>query len=798
MWLNDVRVAFRSLLKSPGFTVTVILILALGIGVNTAIFSVVNAVLVRSLPYQQPDRLVSVWPEGSLPRGSFALYRQRSQAYESLMGYGLDSHLSLTGDGEPVRLNAIFVTGNFFSVLGSRPARGRAFEPGDDQPGRDKLVILSHDLFQRRFGGRPDLIGRTIRLDGVDRTVAGVMPAGFGFPSRQVDVWLPALLDPSSFELYWVSGALKMVGRLRPEATVERANTELRELMPEIRKSFPWRMPDDYGQDAAVVPLRERIVGGVRPVLFVLTIAVGLVLLIACVNVANLGLVRARARRREISVRAALGAGRGRLTGQLLTESLCLSFLGGIGGYLLGAAGISLLRAHLPEGIPRLDEVSFDLRVAGFTLLISLVTSFVIGVLPAIRASRADLQTALKEDSRGGGSARNSRRFMSTLVAFEVALTLVLAIAAGLLVRSFLHRLEAPSGFQPDNILSASLAPPDFRYKSDAERRILYEEIRNRLAALPDVAQVGLTSYMPFSDEIFGTVFEMEGKPVEGGDWPLSGAFAAVSPDYLKTLGVRLVRGRWFTPRDREGAPAVALISQGLAQRYWPNQDPLGKRLRFPGQKEWQTIVGLVADVKFSQLTEETKTALYRPMLQAPVGSMSVVLRTRSEPDRVAESLRQVVASVDKDTPVSSIQPLDRLIARSLAQPRFTMGLLFVFAVLALTLAILGIYAVTAYTVTQRNREVAVRMALGAEPRQVLWLILRQGLLLAAAGVAIGVPAALFFTKFLSALLYGVSAQDPATFVAVALLLGSVVAFASYLPARRALRVDPILELRTE
>jgi predicted permease len=798
MWLNDLRVAFRSILKTPGFTVIVVLILALGVGANTIIFSVVNTVLMRSLPYKAPDRLVSIWPEGSLPRGCFSLYRQRSQSFEDMMGYGLPSYLSLTGQGEPARLNATFVTSNFFSLLGAQPGLGRTFEPGDDQPGRDKLVILSQELFQRRFGGDSRLVGKAIQLDGIDRTVVGVMPAGFGFPDRKVEVWLPALLDSSNFESYWVSGALRMVGRLAPGVPVERANAELRELMPEIRKAFPWPMPDDFGLDARAVPLRERIVGGVRPILLVLMVAVGLVLLIACINVANLGLVRARSRRREIAVRAALGAGRGRLTGQLLTESLALSLLGGLGGYLLGAAGLSLLRALLPEGIPRLDEVVLDLRVAGFTLLVSLVTGLVIGVLPALRASRPDLHTALKEDSRGSGSARNSRRSMGILVAFEVAVTVVLAIGAGLLVRSFSQRLASPPGFEPDNLLSAFLAPPEFRYKSDAERRILYEEIHSRLAALPDVLQVGLTNNMPFSDEIFGSVFEIEGQPVQGGAWPISGASAAVSTDYLRTLGVPLIRGRWFLPQDREGALGAVLISEGLARRYWPKENPLGKRIRFPGQPDWQTIVGIVADVKFSQLTEETKTALYRPMLQAPVGPMAVVLRTRSKPDDMAVSLRRIVAGVDKDTPISAIQPLDRLIARSLAQPRFTMGLLFVFAVLALTLATLGIYGVTAYAATQRNREIAVRVALGAKPRQVLWLILRQGLLLAAVGVAVGLPAAFFLTKYLSTLLYGVSAQDPATFMAVALLLVAVVALASYLPARRALRVNPILELRTE
>lgn len=797
MWLNDVRIALRSLAKSPGFTVTVLLILALGIGANTATFSMVNAVLVRSLPYSEPDRLVDVWPESPLPRGAYALYEQRSRSYENLMGYGQASRLSLTGVGEPVRLSSLFVTGDFFSVLGSQAALGRTFREGDDQPGRDRLVIVSQNLFQHRFANDPNVIGRSITLDGVARTVVGVMPANFAFPSRDVDVWLPATFDPSQFETYWVAGALHMVGRLRPGVSWERAGTELRELMPAIRGAFPWPMPDTYGMDATVLPLRERIVGGVRPILLVLMIAVGLVLLIACVNMANLGLVRARTRQREMSLRAALGAGRGRLTSQFLAESLTLGLVGGAAGLLLAAAGISWLRALLPGTMPRLEEIGIDLRVAGFTLVVSLFTGLVIGILPALSASRPDLQGTLKEDSRGGGSARGSRRFMGLLVSVEVAVTLVLAVGAGLLVRSFWERLQSPPGFEPNNVLSVSLAPPEVRYDSDAKRRILYGDLLHRFAALPNVAQVGLTSQMPFSDEIFDAVFQIEGKPAGGGgDWPNSDAYFSVSSDYLRTLGVPLLHGRWFTEQDREGAPGVVLISESLAKRYWPDQDPVGKRLQFPGDQEWQTIVGVVADTKISQLTEETRTALYRPFLQAPTGPMTVVLRTRSEPGRVMTSLRRIVAEVEPNMPVSSVQSLDDLIGRSLAQPRFTMGLLFSFAVLALVLALLGIYGVTAYAVTQRNREIAVRVALGAVPREVLWLIVRRGLALAVLGVALGVPAALVATRYMEKLLYGISSQDPATFLTIALLLIAMVTLASYLPARRALHVDPILELR--
>lgn len=798
MWLNDVRVALRSLAKSPGFTITVVLILALGIGANTAIFSVVNTVLMRSLPYREPDRLVNIWPEGSLPRGAYALFEQRSRAYENLMGYGLASRLSLTGTGEPARLNALFVTGNFFSALGSRAAVGRTFNEDDARPGRDRLVILSQNLFQRRFGGDSKVIGRTIALDGVERTIVGVMPSGFAFPSRDLDVWVPAVIDPRQFQTYWITGPLRMVGRLRPGVPVERANAELHELMPEIRKSFPWTMPEDYGMSATVVPLRERIVGGVRPVLLVLMIAVGLVLLVACVNVANLGVVRARARRREMSVRAALGAGRSRLTAQLLAESLTLSLVGGAAGLLLGSMGISLLRAQLPESVPRLDEIGLDLRVTGFTLLVALITGLAIGILPALRASRPDLQTVLKEDTKGGGAARGSRRFMGLLVVGEIAVTLVLAVGAGLLVRSFWERLQSPPGFKPDDVLSASLAPPEQHYDSDAKRRVLYEETLRRLVALPGVVGVGLTNLMPFSDEIFGAVFQLEGKPVEAGNWPISDASFAVSSDYLQTLGVPLLHGRWFTAQDREGAPGAVMISESLARRYWPDQNPVGKRLQFPGDKAWQTIVGVVADIKISQLTEKSRTALYRPFLQAPTGPMSVVLRTRSDPERMIASLRRVVAEVDAGMPVSSVQPLDGLIARSLAQPRFTMELLFGFAMLALALALLGIYGVTAYAVTQRNREIAVRVALGAGPRQVIWLIVRQGLALAVLGVVLGVPAALFVTRYMGDLLYGISSEDPATFASVALLLAAMVALASYLPARRALHVDPILELRAQ
>jgi len=798
MGFNDARLAFRSLAKSPGFTVTAVLILALGIGANTAIFSVVNTILMRSLPFPQPNRLVNIWPDGSLPRGAYALFEQRSRSYENLIGYGQAGHLSLTGVGEPVRLTSLVVTGDFFSVLGGRAALGRVFEEGDAKPGRDKVVLLSQDLFQHRFRNDPQVIGKSITLGGIARTVVGVMPTQFAFPSRDVDVWLPATFDPRQFQTYWIAGALHTVGRLRSGVSAERAGTELRELMPAIRGSFPWHMPDSYGKGATVVPLRERIVGGVRPVLLVLMMAVGLVLLIACVNMANLGLVRARSRNREMSIRAALGAGRGRLTAQLLTESLTLGLAGGAAGLLLAAAGISWLRARLPESMPRLEEIGIDLRVAGFTLVVSLLTGLAIGVLPILSASRPDLQSTLKEDSRGGGSARSSRRFMGLLVSVEVAVTLVLAVGAGLLVRSFWERLQSPPGFAPAGLLSASLAPPELRYDSDGKRRLLYGEVLRRLAALPDVTQVGLTSQIPFSEKIFDGVFQIEGKPAAEGDWPIANAFFVVSSDYLRALGVPLLRGRWFTSQDLAGAPGVVLISKSLAQRYWPDQDPVGKRLQFPGDKEWQTVVGVVADTKISQLTEESQTALYRPFLQAPTGPMTVVIRSRFEPKRIVALLRRIVTEVEPAMPVSSVQSLDDLISRSLAQPRFTMGLLFSFAVLALVLALLGIYGVTAYAVTQRNREIAVRVALGAGPTHVIWLIVRQGLTLAVLGVALGVPAALVATQYMGELLYRVSSQDPATFATVALLLAAMVALASYLPARRALHVDPILELRAE
>ncbi len=800
MLAKDLRFGLRALYRNPGFAVTVVATLALGIGVNTAIFSIVHSVMLQSLPYPDAERLVWVWPDGAMQRAPFGIFQEGGEVYEELMGFGFGSQLTLTGDDGPQRLDGVYVTPGFFSTLGVGARIGRSFEAGEDRPGRERVAVLSHRLFEQRFRADADIVGGTIVLDGTEHTVVGIMPPDFGFPTRHNDIWLPAVLDPRDFSLYWGGpGSIQVIGRLRDGVSIEQAHNELQRLIPRLRESYPWPQPEDFGKTATVASLQDEVVGDVKPILLLLLSAVGLVLLIACVNVANLLLVRARSRQKELAVRSALGAGPGQLVRQLLGESLLLGALGGGAGLLLGYGLVALLRSRLPADVPRLDEIGLDVTVLGFTLLLALATGLLFGLLPALRASRPDLQRALQETNRTAGGGREHRRLASALVAAELALALVLAIGAGLLIRSFWLQVRSDPGFRPDNLLTAEIAPPAFRFPSEADRRSLYERFSERLAALPMAESVGWTSQLPFTGEIFGGVFLIEGREMpRGNDWPQADVDASISTDYLQTLGVSLIRGRWLTDADREGAEQVVLISESLARRYWEGEDAVGARIQIPGQEVWKTIVGVVADIKSTSLTDQGQAALYQPLAQGAAGPMSLVVRTRSDPLAFAADLRDVISSVDGETPISSVRTMDSLISESLTRPRFTMAVLMIFAGLALVLALVGIYSVTANTVRQRHREIAMRMALGATPGSVMRQILKQGSALALIGLAIGIPAAIALTRLLSSLLYGISATDPLTFAAVSLLLATVAVLASLVPARRAMTVDPMTVLRVE
>jgi putative ABC transport system permease protein len=801
LW-QDLRYALLQLRRTPGFTAVAVLTLALGIGANTAIFSVVNSVLLRPLPYRQPDRLVSIDLDALDYGGSYLQLRERARTMDVAAyrpaAYG-SVGLSLTGSGEPVQLQGTAITSNLFGLLGVDAAIGRTFLPSESQPGRDAVVVLSYELWQARFGGDPSIVGSQIRLGSTSRTVVGVMPPHLHFPSATTQLWVPMVLDPANRTELWSIGA-NMIGRLRPGVELARARAEVSNLAPQMLRLFPWSMPAEYGREATAVPLRDMVVGSVRPMLLVLLGAVAMVLLMACVNVMNLLLVRTAARRRELAIRTALGAGRRRLMRQLLTESVLLAGIGGAAGLLLASWGVRAVTGLLPPGTPRLDEISIDGGVLAVTLAVALATGLVLGVVPAFRAARSEAQTVLKEGGRGSSAGRERRRLSGVLVISELALAVVLATGAGLLVRSFWRLLQTDPGFRTEQLVSASIAPPTFRYSDDVSQREFYKALLLRLETIPGVRMSAITTRLPFGGNSYGSVFKIDGRPnpAQTGDWPFADIGAVVSSEYFRTLSVPLLRGRAFTEADREGALPVVVINESLAHHYWPDQDPIGKRIQQPGDTTWATIVGIVADVKHEKLSEGTKGAIFWPLLQHHVDHPSIVVRTDASPDAVAASLRGAVADVDADTPVSDIRTMDQLISSSLSQPRTAMTLLAAFGMLALVLGAVGIYGVIAYAVSQRTHEIGVRIALGARPGDMIRMVIEQGGILAFIGIVVGLVGAFALTRLLAALLYGVSPLDPATFITAPIVLMCVALLATSLPARRAARVDPVVALREE
>jgi putative ABC transport system permease protein len=809
-FLQDLRYGLRALRRSPVFALTAVLTLALGIGANAAIFSVVDSVLVRPLPYREADRLVAVWKLAN-PKGVHRTLSERSTTLEALDGYSVGSGFSVTGGAEPERLEGSYVTAGLFDLLGVQAAVGRTFAPGEDQPGAERVAVLGHGLWQQRLGGDPEVVGRQITLDGVAHTIVGVMPPDFGFPNRTVRLWVPAVMDPANAGDFWGTDLLRMVGRLRRGVSPAEAHAELRDLQPVVRDAFPWRMPDEFGVPlAGAVPLQEALVGEVRTTLLVLLGAVGLVLLVACANVANLLLARTSTRRREVAVRAAVGASRERLVRQLLTESLLLFALGGAAGVLLAGLSLDALVALLPASTPRIAEIGLDARVLGFALGLSLLTGAGFGLFPALRSSGLDLHAALKEGAAGlSAGAAGRRRLARTLVSAEIALAVVLVTGAGLLVRSLWALERVDPGFRAEDVLTARLSPPEAHYRDDVRKRAFYRDVLERVGALPQVQAAGAVSRIPLGGEGGGYALDVETHPLAPGAAPPWADGWKITPGYLEAMGIRLVEGRAFTEADREDAPAVALVNESFARRFWPGASAVGQRIKPVWWRSWITIVGVVGDVKdFSLsfesrkrnfgLNTESRLEVYRPFAQEPAAAMTLAVRSDAEAQAMARTLRELVWSVDRDVPVSDVRNMQGIVAASVDEPRVAMLLLSVFASLALLLGAIGIYGLVAYGVEERTREIGVRMALGASRGDVLRLILSEGAYLAGAGVAAGLLAALAFSRVLSSLLFGVSGADPATFAVVAACLMAVALLATYLPARRATRVDPMQALRFE
>ena len=804
--VQDIRYAFRRLAKSPGFAAVVIMTLGLGIGANSAIFSVVNGVVFRSLPFPEPERLIRLFQspeEGSLgpfTPMNFLDVQAGAKSLESSAAF-TTAGFTLTGQGEPERLDGVEVSASFFDVLRVRPALGRGFATEENQTGRTRVAVISHSLWARRFNSDPGILGRSVSLNAEPHTVIGVLPEGFSYPARR-DVWTPLEYDTQFTTQSRGAWYLNVIARLKPGATEEQAATEVGAIGARLEKEFP---ASNLNVRFVVEDLHSYLTGDIKPKLLILLAAVGLVLLIACANVANLLLARAAARESEIAVRAALGAGRGRLVRQLLTESVVLAIAGGVLGLALAVAGTRFLLSLEPAGIPRLDAVGVDSTVVMFTAAIALFTGIVFGLIPAAQATRGDLVSSLKEGGKGALAARRAGRMREGLVVAEIALAVMLLAGAGLLIRSFAKLQEVDPGFQASSALTFRTALPPATYDTEDERRQFYDGLLGRLRALPGVQTAGAISLLPLSGGgAFVITFTVEGQtPPRPGEEP-SMQVRVVTPDFFQAMGIPQLRGRGFTDADNATSTPVVMLSEAAVKRYFANENPLGKRItlgwgRGPNRpRVGGEVVGVVRSVKQFGLDAEEQPEIYIPHAQQPVPGMTFVLKTAVPPLGLADAARREVRAVDPSLPVVALESLDRVVANSISQPRFYMLLLVIFAAVALLLASIGIFGVVSYTVAQRTREVGIRIALGASRERVLRMVLASSMRLAVLGVTVGIVAAVLLSRTLESLLFNLSPKDPFTYAAVAVVLTGIALVASYLPAWRAARVDPVVALRAE
>lgn len=798
--MQDITFAIRMLLKRPGLSVVAILTLAFGIGANTAIFSVINAVLLRPMPFANPDRLVMVWgsnpeigtEEASLP--DYMDWKNESTSFEGL-GAIANRSVNITGQGDPTRVAGARITYDFMSVLGVQPMIGRDFTKDDDTPGAPSVVVLSNSFWQTRYGGDPNIVGQAIQVNGVPYEIVGVMPASFRIPIDE-----PALFAPLAEDLATASRRndyLVVIGRLKPSATVESAQTELAGVMQRLEQQFP---QTNAGWSVAVVPVHEQVVENFRLALFALLGAVGCVLLIACANVANLLLARAETRHKEMAIRAALGAGRWRLVRQMLVESLILAILGGGLGLLVAVWGKEFLLAVSPVSVPRMDEASLDVGVLGFALGLSVVTGLLFGLVPAVHAARADLNDALKLGFGKGAGGGSPIRLRSVLVATQLCLAFVLLVGMGLMIRSFQTITDVNPGFDVDNLLTVRITLPPEQYKDDQQAWNFFSELRDRVAASPGVVSASYTNAIPVEGGGGMYSFTEEGVPPPPPEAVIDTNARVVSPDYHQAMGIPLKAGRLLTDQDRDGGNQVILINETMAKRFWPGQNPIGKRITFGGGSNvtWLEIVGVVGDIENRGLAGGETRAIYGSCWQRPVRSLALVVRTENDPSSVVSAIRNNVRALDPNLPVYNIRTMDEILSRSVRPQRFGMLLLIVFGVLALSLAAIGVYSVISYSVIQRTHEIGIRMALGARHRDVLAMVIRQGMAMAGAGLAVGAVLAALLTKSLSSMFYGVGPFDPIVYVGAAVVFAVVAFLACGLPARRAARVDPMIALRYE
>ncbi len=806
LW-QDVRYGARSLFKHPGFTLVAVLTLGLGIGANSAIFSVVNGVLLRSLPYPEPERVVMLWEVGDSGRNTyvshlnFSDWRARQTSFEAISAYSgkFGGPSTILGGNEPVRANEVSVYRDFFKALGVAPAIGRTFSPEESNFGTAPVAVVSHGFWQRSLSADPNLANKTLTIGTRSFNVIGVMPAGFSFP-EETDVWTSKeqlYADNSSRSSHNYIG----IARLKPGVNIEQAQSEMMGIALAIYRETA---EDKNHYRAAVVSMKEQLTGPIRPALLVLLGAVGFVLLIACANVANLMLARAMGRQKEIAIRAALGAGRLRVVRQLLTESLLLSVLGGAVGLLLAYWLISSLLALAPATIPRLNEIGMDGRTLAFTLAVSLLTSLLFGLLPALRVSKPDLNEALKESGRNATGSSGLVR--GGLVVAEIALTLVLLVGAGLLIKSFWRVLQVSPGFNPEQVLTMQVSLPSSEYKEASRKINFYRQLFEQARSLPGVESAGMINNLPTGGVDINGMVMVEGRTQEQSGY---GGFRIVSPDYFRAMNIPVIKGRTFTEQDSETSQPVCVISQRLAETTFPNEDPIGKRVVSTNDnvtrddanhpERWPVIVGIVGDVRHFGPEKRSSADLYVSFAQRPtrIGDMTIVARTKGDPASLTVSLRQSVQAIDKNLP-AKFEVMEDIFARSTANRRYNVILLGVFAALALLLAMIGIYGVMAYTVNSNTRELGIRIALGAQSADVLRLVVGQGLVLTLIGVVLGLAGAFAFSRLMSTLLFGVTATDPLIFSVVPLLLVIVAVLACYIPARRATKIDPIVALRHE
>ncbi|HWC76561.1 MAG TPA: ABC transporter permease [Blastocatellia bacterium] len=813
--LRDLSFGIRTLVKSPGFTIVAVLSLAIGLGANSAIFSVANALLLRPLPYKDADQLAILWsrspglniPQDWFSPGQYLDIKLQNQSFEET-AITIGGSFALTGQGKPEHVDGARVSSSLFTLLGASPLFGRVLLPEEDVPGRPPVAVLSYGFWQRHFADDRDVLDRTLTLNGNSVTIVGVMPADFSFNKevmpavngiQNADLFVPLPLSESA-RTNRGNEDFNIFARLKPGISIADAQSDMDIIADRMKQQYPANHPPTGGLTISVVPLLQQVVGEIHLALYVLFGAVGFVLLIACGNVANLLLSRASVREKEIAIRTAVGASRARIVRQLMIESLLLAIMGGMAGAAIAFLAVDLLHAIGTENIPRLNEVAVDGRVLAFTGIITMLTAFVFGLAPAIRTSRVDLNEVLKDGGRtSGASGRGQQRARKILVVCEVALSSILLIGAGLLIRSYQRVTNADPGFNSHNVLSMRMTPPAVRYPTPDSIQTFYRNVTQRLKSLPQVEYAGTSYSLPMSTVALAwEPIKIEGYVPRSEQDSITSNVRIVSPDYFAAMGISLVNGRLFDERDTKGQPEVVIVDESMAERFWPGENAVGKRLQRASADGWRTVVGVIRNAREYSTEKEPPIAVYFPHEQYMARQMFLLIRTTSDPVPMTQAITNEIQSIDPELPVFDVASMDQRLYDSFARRRFAMFLLGLFAVIALLLAAIGIYGVMAYSVNQRTHEIGIRLALGAGPRQILTLVLKQTSLLAAIGLVIGVGGAVALTRLMSSLLFGVSATDAVTFVIAPILLAGVSLLAGYLPARRAARVDPLIALRRE